>query len=145
MENQSDIVRAIADKYDCSFYRVAKMLGVSPQKVIGIKNGYDTMSKPMADKCAALLDMEPAFLRLITDKERAKDDDVKASYERLIKSIAPSATTVAALVLAVGLAIAAPVAQAASTGGTQMYIMLNRARRRLCHITIRNVSCVSPI
>jgi hypothetical protein len=85
MQTTADIVLALKDRYNCSWYKVGKMLDIDPGRVYTMRAGKQIMSKKVAAKAALLLDREPAELIMITEAERTKDDQIRASFHRLLK------------------------------------------------------------
>lgn len=81
-----------------SYYRLAKVLGVSQQRSSQWKSGRDTFSDEIAVKVAQLLEIEPAYVLACVQAERTQSDEARRAWEML-------AGLVAAVVLAWSLAV----------------------------------------
>lgn len=71
-----------------SDYRIAQLLQVSKQAVSGYRTGDRTFDDETALKVAALLKEKPEKVLADMHAERAKDDQVKAVWERMAKRVA---------------------------------------------------------
>ena len=93
MKSSLEIVEAVRAKLGgVSYYQVAKALGVRDSYIYNIKSGRDSLGKKSAMKAAEILDCEPAYLISITNMERADDETLRASWERIVQQAATAMT-----------------------------------------------------
>lgn len=85
---------AIRARYNCTDYRVAKLLGLTHQAVMHWRNG-GQMGEESALKVAALLDLDPREVMFTLRAEMATSPDTKRFWQTAKESVA--ATTLFAL------------------------------------------------
>lgn len=95
-----------------SQYRLAKVCGVSAQYVNNVMKGRDAIGSPFAIKLANIIGCEVAEIQAISAMERATDDQVRASWARLLER-----ASVAVLACAFFTSSFAPGAQASALNG----------------------------
>ena len=104
MHTTADFIHQIKTRDNLSDYRVAKMLGISRSAMSLHKKGKSkTLSDETAGKIAEILGMDPAYVLMCLNAERAKDPEVKALYKRmgqLVLAAAKKGRRAAAAVLA---------------------------------------------
>ena len=79
-----ELLKLLKDKYDnCSDYRLAKVLGVTPQAVSLWQQGKSIMNDEAALKVAKELDISPALAVLSVMRERTKNPEIRDIIDTL--------------------------------------------------------------
>lgn len=66
---------------DCTNYRIAKLLGTSPQTVLNVVNNNATLSDENCIPLAELLKLPPSYVILCMHLQRAKDDRLREAWQ----------------------------------------------------------------
>lgn len=142
--NSVDMLDAIKNKYLCTDYRAAKLLGISTQAVSNIRCDRKTFGDETALKAAQLLDMNPAFLLACLQAERA-DRGEHPALAGAWRRAAASISTAAVFALFFSVLAPSPAHAAGSSASDSVYYvkhhkhlfrMLFRVFRRLLRLTI---------
>jgi transcriptional regulator with XRE-family HTH domain len=106
MKNTRDFLQEAKRKNGLeSDYALAKLLGISRQRISHYTTGKETLSDEVARRVAAALDYPPAYVMACVHAERAKEKELRKIWEQAAKVLGGMA---AAVVLAVALLPMAP-------------------------------------
>lgn len=112
--NTNQYLDAIMERHSIrSDYALAKFLGVRQQTVSRYRLNKNGLDDAVAVRVAEALQKDPAEVLADIHAERAKDDSVRAVWQRLAKLARSSAHSIAALSLAVFVAYSAGAGQTA--------------------------------
>lgn len=114
MQSSTDVLDAMAAKDRANGgtgtdYAIAKILGVTPQRVSDIRRGRHSLSRTLAVPAADFLGVDPAAIVTIAIAERETDARLRAALLRLARTALP-ATAAALAAIVVGM-LAHPIAR----------------------------------
>jgi len=89
METSQDVIDAArAALGNVSQYRLAKESGISYQYINRVSKGRQPLGDGMAEKLGEIIGCEPALLIAIANKERAKNERLRESWQTVIERMA---------------------------------------------------------
>lgn len=134
-----------------SDYKLALFLGMSKQSMTNYRHGRTSLSDPIAERVAELLDLDPGYVAACMQSERSATEQSKRLWANVAHRLQGGMAHAAALLLAVVVSLtvvakdghAAPALSAEKPAS--LYIMLNAISRligqlhRRCSCTIRRL------